>query len=462
MRLHSRTLCHAVIGTMLMMLWPGTAHAIPAFARKYQTSCQTCHIAFPKLNPFGEAFRLRGYRMPAETEDLIKEKPVALGAPAYKRVWPQAVWPSDVPGTVPVSVGTIFSDVTHRTTTDGAVEKFNNDFHFPEEVAILSGGTLGETLSFFGELTFQPTVDAGVSSVEVGIEQGQLSFNGPFGSGPRFNLKVGRFRPESSRPFMENSLLTIEGPAAFFAFNPIASHGGSAVGDEGPGIAVPETVDGVEAYGVLGHRFLYSGGLANGIGPGQTTMDGNSAKDVYGRVAYKVGGLALDGDGYQPSENNWQERSLKVGAFAYRGDGGGILFSEAEGLEPGQMLEDRRFTRVGVDANLFFDNANVITGYVRGRDELNTFDSETALLEQGDFTYHTWFAEGDYVFLPWLQGVTRYEWLRPAQAGAPDFKRIVPGVTALVRANVKAYLEYERDLGVSNNYVLIGGMRFAF
>ena len=26
------------------------AHAIPVFARKYQTSCMTCHAGFPKLN----------------------------------------------------------------------------------------------------------------------------------------------------------------------------------------------------------------------------------------------------------------------------------------------------------------------------------------------------------------------------------------------------------------------------
>ena len=85
-----------------VVIGPSSAEAIPAFARKYQTSCQTCHIAFPKLNSFGQAFRLRGYRMPAETEDMIKEKPIPLGASAYKRLWPDAVWPSDTPGTVPL------------------------------------------------------------------------------------------------------------------------------------------------------------------------------------------------------------------------------------------------------------------------------------------------------------------------------------------------------------------------
>jgi len=75
----------------LSLLSVSDAGAVPAFARKYQTSCQTCHIVFPKLNAFGEAFRLRGYRLPGETEDMVKQPPVSLGAPAYKRLWPKAI-----------------------------------------------------------------------------------------------------------------------------------------------------------------------------------------------------------------------------------------------------------------------------------------------------------------------------------------------------------------------------------
>ena len=54
-----------------------SANAFPIFARKYQTSCVTCHTVYPKLNAFGEAFRLNGYRMPKETEEQIKQKPVS-------------------------------------------------------------------------------------------------------------------------------------------------------------------------------------------------------------------------------------------------------------------------------------------------------------------------------------------------------------------------------------------------
>ena len=40
------------------------AQAIPAFARRYEKSCQTCHTVYPALTPFGEAFRRNGYRFP--------------------------------------------------------------------------------------------------------------------------------------------------------------------------------------------------------------------------------------------------------------------------------------------------------------------------------------------------------------------------------------------------------------
>src|SRR5665213_2371898 len=91
------------------------AEAIPAFARKYQTSCQTCHIVFPKLNAFGEAFRLRGYRMPGETEDMVKQPPVSLGAPAYRRLWPKAVWPGELPGMVPLAVHIKLANINATT-----------------------------------------------------------------------------------------------------------------------------------------------------------------------------------------------------------------------------------------------------------------------------------------------------------------------------------------------------------
>ncbi|MGR3178072.1 MAG: hypothetical protein ACUZ8E_08460 [Candidatus Anammoxibacter sp.] len=39
------------------------ADAIPAFARKYELSCETCHAAFPRLNSFGEQFAADNMRL---------------------------------------------------------------------------------------------------------------------------------------------------------------------------------------------------------------------------------------------------------------------------------------------------------------------------------------------------------------------------------------------------------------
>src|SRR5258708_22151670 len=102
----------AVVGTA------ARADAVPAFARKYRTSCQTCHIMFPKLNAFGEAFRLRGYRMPGETEEMVKDKPISLGAPAYKRLWPEAVWPGEISPSVPLAVNIKLADMNMSSHND--------------------------------------------------------------------------------------------------------------------------------------------------------------------------------------------------------------------------------------------------------------------------------------------------------------------------------------------------------
>ena len=81
------------------------AAAIPAFARKYQTSCLTCHTVYPKLNPFGEAFRRNGYRFPGVDSDFIKAEQIAMGQEANKKTFPKTVWPDWIFAALPISVG---------------------------------------------------------------------------------------------------------------------------------------------------------------------------------------------------------------------------------------------------------------------------------------------------------------------------------------------------------------------
>jgi hypothetical protein len=41
-----------------------TAHALPAFARRFNLACGACHSAVPRLNAFGEAFHMNGFKPP--------------------------------------------------------------------------------------------------------------------------------------------------------------------------------------------------------------------------------------------------------------------------------------------------------------------------------------------------------------------------------------------------------------
>jgi hypothetical protein len=82
----------------LLLVSARSALGVPAFARKYGTSCLTCHTVYPKLNPFGEAFRRNGYLFPGVDSDYVKQETVALGQDASKKDFPNSVWPGALPG----------------------------------------------------------------------------------------------------------------------------------------------------------------------------------------------------------------------------------------------------------------------------------------------------------------------------------------------------------------------------
>ena len=92
------------VGIVAYLCMPCVAHAIPAFARQYGTSCSTCHIDFPKLNDFGKAFKDAGFKFPKDDASMLKIPPVMLGAPANAEVWPKAIWPGTIPGIPPIGL----------------------------------------------------------------------------------------------------------------------------------------------------------------------------------------------------------------------------------------------------------------------------------------------------------------------------------------------------------------------
>src|SRR6202007_610738 len=98
----------------LISLRPRPGDAIPAFARKYQTSCPPCHNNYPELNDFGEAFKKNGFKFPKDDETFVKEPPVLLGAKAQKEAFPGAVYPGEIPGFLPIAFRYAGNFTLHR------------------------------------------------------------------------------------------------------------------------------------------------------------------------------------------------------------------------------------------------------------------------------------------------------------------------------------------------------------
>ena len=107
------------------------AAAIPAFARKYQLSCSTCHAPAPRLKPYGEEFAARGFRL----EDPAQEPPRAMhdvGDPTLK----------------------LFRELPLAVRLDGFVsykedEAAEADFELPWTAKVLSGGQITDSMSYY-------------------------------------------------------------------------------------------------------------------------------------------------------------------------------------------------------------------------------------------------------------------------------------------------------------------------
>src|SRR5512135_1163929 len=176
------------------------AHAIPAFARKYGTSCLTCHTVYPKLTPFGEAFRRNGYRFPGVDSDQVKQDTVALGQEANKKSFPNAVWPASIPSSLPVAIGfngqaSFFPDKTAsiprtNAAAGGAAVGSSLD-DLVAEGHLWLGAALSDTVTTWGELTLG---DDGSLS----LEHAQLLFNDLVGPPHAVNLVVGKGFPTLS------------------------------------------------------------------------------------------------------------------------------------------------------------------------------------------------------------------------------------------------------------------------
>ena len=357
------------------------ASAIPAFARKYQTSCSTCHIVFPVLNSFGKAFKASGYRIPMGEEAFTKDKPVSLGAPAWKQVWPESLWPSDIPGS---SVASFWLSSQFRGNPSATI---TNEFDGLNELYLLGAGTLGESFSFFGELEI---IDGGTVPTGFGaaLPRAFFQYNHP---SHKVNLTVGLFEPRAVLTPTRLRMMRVSDylanrygmPATGNSFSLSPNQRGLEIwgNQEGPGhkgglewfFGVVNgrdagTPSGAGAYGSAVQQF--NSRLQSALAAaGRTNFENNSSKDFYFGANYKIGGMGVLGGGLTETElkqaDNYVDNSVTVGAFYYRGKAPSLA---TEGGRETLARNGNTFQRAGAKLDLNVGKGNILGGLQLNRD----------------------------------------------------------------------------------------------
>lgn len=435
---------------LIMLSSVPKSSAIPAFSRKYQTSCTTCHSNYPELNDFGEAFKKNGFKFPKDDETFVKEPPVMLGSKAQKEAFPSAVYPGEIPGFLPIAFRYEGNFNLNRKRPAGFIQQNGfaprTDLFGPNTFTIIAAGSFGQNLSFW----IDDDISVGGANADGGLGDGWLKYSdlGHRLGLPKnaLNVRFGQF--ELDLPFTQAKSIYLS-PYDIYGQANIA---GSLGTTNNPMIfGAPQR--GIEFGGTPNNgNFNWSVAVVNGSNADAATR---SSKDVYVRVSQKFN---LERD---PESRNaiqaagptgpHDHTSIRAGFFYYYGKNqqnqDGTLF-------PGLATIEEPFYRVGGDLRFKYRKLELYGLGMYGHDDNHTVTGGT-LLSAPAVSFSGGFAGANYWVYPWLIGTFHYDAVNSHADfinGTPASEhrtrnRFSPGFQMLVRANIKVVGEYQYTFG---------------
>lgn len=424
--------------------------AIPAFSRKYQTSCTTCHSNYPELNDFGEAFKKNGFKFPKDDDTFVKEPPVLLGAKAQKEAFPGAVYPGEIPGSLPIAFRYEGNFTWNKKQPAGVIAQNGfvprTDLFTPNTFTIIGAGSFGPNLSFW----IDDDLSTGGSGADGGLGDGYLKYNDlghPLGLPKNaLNVRFGQF--ELDLPFTQARSIY---PSDYDVYDQTSLAG--ALGTTNNPFALGAPQRGIEFGGYPNNgNFNWSVAFVNGNNDGQAMR---STKDVYIRVSQKFN-LERDPE----SRNAIQaagptgprdHTSIRLGGFYYYGRN---QLNLDDVLFPGLGVINEPFYRAGGDIRFKYRRLELFGVGLYGHDQnLIENSSLTGFQKTRPVTYTGGFAGANYWIYPWLITYMRYDFVN----SPTDFLNVIsenttrsrysPGFQILVRANIKIIGEYNYTWG---------------
>jgi hypothetical protein len=398
-----------IIAAVFYYILPSTSYAIPTFAKKYGFSCTMCHVAFTKLNDYGQKFRDNGYQIAGQEG---KEKNVFETPP-------------------PLSIRTMtgFSVYSSDKGTSSGFNIYGFD--------LLAAGMLHKNISFL--LIYTPRIDSpsgdytgsknGTNpSQEASLESASIVFSNLVKDA--LNIRIGKFEPAYQAFSSKRSFYIFE-PYEIYSFTtPLNNY------------SFENNQLGIEASGRLKYGIKYGAGIINGNGP---DPDNNKYKDAYFNLNKTFG----KGEG--------QTAGQKIGIFGYYGMQPTIITGamiSPTGETDGS--QNKPFYRVGADCSLNWKTLNIQGLFMKGVDDkaLNNLKSG----KEYDYT-------GGLIEADWANFIDNrlvasllYNWITPPSY---DSAHEINAYSALMRyylgdwtsVNISIHAEYtHRITGKSNEF----------
>lgn len=374
-------------------------YSIPAFARKYQISCQVCHSpAMPRLKGFGDEFAGNGFRLTEyespryfiQTGDdklsLFRELPLAVRMDGF---------------------------ITYNFNDAGSA-----DFAAPFVLKILSGGEISDKLSYYFYFLLNER-----GSI-AGVEDAFVVYNDLFGTG--VNFYIGQF--QASDPLFKSELRYTLEPYSIYSAAP------------GNSLADLKYDRGIILEKGLSTGTTLLGQVLNGSGIGEAgegyLFDNDKHKNFMFRINQDVG------------------EKVTIGLFGYAGK---------EDLPNATTLFTNNIRMCGPDVTINLDEKLLINlQYLRRLDSDVFINAGNVMYEdiktQGGFAEIIYSPKGD--MSNWyLTGL--FNWVE-SDINSLDYQSATLHAGYLLRRNMRVVGEFTQRLSGANYGKLSAGVITAF
>jgi len=380
-------------------------NAVSQWSRKYKTPCSTCHIAFPRLNYYGERFMRNGYQDPDDEE--------ADGDKLGKRVLSEELSIDRLEN----HVGVRLNFTPLRVETDALIvdgeKKARITIGNPNWYQVFIAGTIAKNISIF--------IEAENDGSEMHFTWNHLGFHN-LGGTSLVNFFVGNLSPLDFASYA-NRLRQL-GAIKATAFG-IKSSGGApdSLKAEDP-LNVSGSRPGIMWFGYQGPAVVWAG-----ISPGNQAKDANDKRHYWGGVKLEI-----------PEAMESVLEGSSVTGWVYYGEDA----SNTAGALPVGKQVTNPFLRWSLQGNLRWRNLDVQVAYL-GVDEDNY---HMAVPADSSEQYSGFVAIGGYRHEEWYPALmfdlVSYD--SNELADRLDRMFIIPSLSYFLRQNVRAGVHAKIDV----------------